>query len=138
MKNILRIGLLAVGMLWVLGATGNAQVSRQYSVHVPFDFVVGDKLMKSGDYLIAPVSGTTNQRAILLEDRDSGRANVIGQAAIASSNSIKKGRMVFAKQDDRWTLSEITTNGFELRLKTRPDTSALAKAVEKRTVDIGR
>jgi hypothetical protein len=138
MKNILQTGLLAVGVLLVTGATGNAQVSRQYSAHVPFDFVVGDKLMKSGDYTIVPASGTTDLRAILLEDRNTLKASVVGQTAITSSNSIKKGRLVFAKIGDRWLLSEITTTGFELRLKPRQENSTLAKVVTSRSVDIDR
>jgi hypothetical protein len=139
MKRILQIGLLAIGVVWVLSATGNAQISRQYAAHVPFDFIVGNKLMKAGDYKIAPAAGVTDQRAIVLENAATLNADVVGQTAVTSSISNKQGRLTFVKQDGQWLLSDISTTGFELKLKAKDiNKENLARAAEIRTVNIGR
>jgi hypothetical protein len=141
MKNVLRVGLLFVGIFWAFGISGNAQISRRYAVHIPFDFAVGKKLMKSGDYLIAPLSGIADQRAIFLQNRSNGKTAVLGQVSITSSES-DKGRLLFARSGDQWLLSEVTTPGFTLRLKVK-DAEAVKlasadKAGSKQTVVIGR
>ena len=51
MKNVLRAGLLFAGVLFAFGITGNAQISRQYTVHIPFDFTVGAKTLKASGML---------------------------------------------------------------------------------------
>jgi hypothetical protein len=141
MKKLVQTLVLAVGVLWAFSASGNAQVSQQYTVHVPFDFNVGSKLMKSGDYTIAPLSGTTGQRALILRNRETGRAKVIGQAAITSSYSNEPGRMTFAKEDGQWILQEVISPGFELRLrraKAYEGNVASNKKPATKTVILGR
>jgi len=142
MKNVLRTALFSLAVLVAAGASGYAQVSRQYVVHIPFDFTVGSKQYKQGDYRIAPVDGVTNQRAILLENRSTADASVLGQASIDSSNSSKQGRITFAKISDQWILREVETPGFSLRVKS-PAAEAefvatAGKPVESAIVKIGR
>src|SRR3954466_16236449 len=140
MKNILRVTLFAVGVLWAFGATGNAQVSQQYAANVPFDFSVGNKLMKAGDYRISPAAGDSNQRTLILTDRNTGKAVVIGQATLGSSLSNEGGKLVFGKSGDQWVLEEIKTSRFELMLHgSRSNDSNVAeakKAADTRTVAI--
>ena len=115
---------LAISDSWLLGfcgvrRNGNAQVSRQYAVHVPFDFTVGNKLLKAGDYWIGPLSGVTNQRTLFIQSRSTGKIGVIGQTAITSSESDKAGTMTFVKYGDPWVLEELTTPGFTLNSGTQ-------------------
>jgi hypothetical protein len=141
MKNVLRVGLLFLGVLFAFGATGNAQISRQYTVHIPFDFTVGAKTMKSGDYLIAPLSGISDLRAIVLRDRSGSDARVIGQATISSSTLNKEGRLVFEQRSGQWLLSDVVTSGFTLRLAPKASETAqvtLRRKPEARVVTIDR
>src|SRR5580765_5618559 len=115
MKRFLQSGFLGVCLLWALSASGNAQVSQHYAVNVPFDFTVGNKLMKSGEYTIEPLNGITNQRSLILRSRADGRSKVLGQAAIGSSESIEPGSATFAKYGDDWVLQQIVTPGYELK-----------------------
>src|SRR3954469_20423209 len=105
MKRYLETGFLGVCVLWALSVTGNAQVSQHYAVNVPFDFTVGNKLMKSGKYTIEPLSGITNQRSIIFRNGSNGRSQLIGQTSIASSSEADgPGRLTFAKYGDDWVL----------------------------------
>lgn len=101
----------------MFSVSGNAQVSRQYSAHVPFDFNVGSKLMKAGEYTLGPTAGITNQRAIALSG-GAGKTAIVGQAIIGSSQGDVKGTMTFAKSSDGWVLQSIDTPGFALKLKS--------------------
>lgn len=117
MKKLSMVGSLLAGLLLMFSVSGNAQVSRQYSANVPFDFNVNNKLMKAGEYTLGPTSGITNQRAIALSS-DSGKATIVGQAAIGSSQGDVKGTMTFTKSGDEWVLQSIETPGFALKLKS--------------------
>jgi hypothetical protein len=140
MKNILRVTLFAVGVLWAFGATGNAQVSQQYAANVPFDFSVGNKLMKAGDYRILPAAGVSNQRMLILTNRNTGKAVVAGQATLGSSLSDEGGKLVFGKYGDQWVLQAINTSRFELKLRGKRSNdikvAEAVKAAETRTVAI--
>jgi len=135
MKRFLQSGFLGVGLLWALSASGNAQVSQHYAVNVPFDFTVGNKLMKSGEYTIEPLSGITNQRSLILRGRADGRSKLLGQAAIGSSESNEPGSATFAKYGDEWVLQQIVTPGYELKFKSsRP--VEIGKVTETKSVAI--
>jgi hypothetical protein len=142
MKNILRVGLLLAGVFAALAISGNAQVNRQYAAHIPFDFKVGGKVLKAGDYRITPLSGITNQRFIAIQNQETGKATLVGQASIDSSGTSTEGRLTFIGNNDEWLLSEVTTPGFSLKLKSRSednDKIASAKKLEEtQTVEINR
>jgi hypothetical protein len=142
MKNVLRSALFSLALLLTVGVAGYAQVSRPYVVHIPFDFTVGDKQYKQGDYRIAPLDGITNQRAVVLESRATANVSVLGQTSIDSSYSNKQGRITFAKISDQWILREVETPGFKLRVKSPAAEAELVatagKPVETTSVTIGR
>ena len=142
MKNLVRVTFLAVGVLLAFSASGNAQVSRQYKAHIPFDFTVGSKVIKSGDYLIRPLDGLNNWRALILQDLSNGKAQVIGQVEISSTLSNELGRLTFVQSGDRWALQDVKTAGFDLNLKVNsndaPNIAAVDKTGKTRTVFIGQ
>jgi hypothetical protein len=116
MKKLAIIGCLALGLLMISSVAGNAQVGRYYAAHVPFDFTVGKKVLKAGDYTLRPASGVTNQRSLILWDSD-GRGTVVGQASVGSDDSEEKGTMTFVKDGDDWALGSVDTPRFALRIK---------------------
>ena len=142
MKNFLRAGLLLAGLVAVLGISGNAQVNRQYAAHIPFDFKIGEKLFKAGDYRIAPLDGITDQRAILLQNRSTGKAAIVGQASIASTGTSTGGKLTFIGNNDGWLLKAVNTPGFTLNVKTRgaegQNVASSKKPEETQTVSIDR
>ena len=142
MKNLMRVTLLAVGLLAAFSATGNAQISRQYKAHIPFDFTIGNKEVKSGDYLIRPADGVSNQRGVILQELSTGKARLIGQALISSNVSNKQGSLTFVKSGDAWILRDVMTDGFELNLKVNsndaPNIAAVKKTEKTKTVLVGQ
>ena len=142
MKRILRIGLLVAVALVGFSISGNAQVSRQYLVHIPFDFTVAKKHFKAGDYKIVPNSGATNFRTVTLQGRSINDWKVLGNVAIAYTESSDKGRLIFANVSDEWVLRNVETPGFSLKLKVpKTDEGVVAtagKPVETTTIGLNR
>lgn len=142
MKSIIRSIFLILGVLAAVSVTGNAQISRQYSVNVPFDFTVGDNLMRSGDYRLRPLDGVTDRRTLALENLLTGQTLIIGQVSLTSSGANKQGSLTFAKTSGGWTLTDISTPtfGLGLKFKDRNETNVATaeKPVTTRTVAIGR
>ena len=142
MKNILRVGLLAVGLLAGLSISGNGQVNRQYAAHIPFDFKVGNKVLKAGDYRVTPLTGVTNERTIALQNRSTGKTTLIGQASIGSQGMNTGGKLTFIGNNDEWLLSEVNTPGFALKVKLRSaerdNIASAKKPKETQTVEINR
>jgi hypothetical protein len=142
MKNILRVGLLVVGMLAAFGISGNAQVTRAYAVHIPFDFTIGGKVLKAGDYRIVPLAGITSERAIALQSQSTGKSTLLGQTSIDSSGTNTGGKLTFVGNNEQWLLSEVTTSGFTLKLKSRSaerdNIASAKKPKETQTVEVNR
>ena len=142
MKNILRTSLIAVAAFLALGISANAQVSRQYLVHIPFDFKVGKKILKAGDYRLAPLDGITNWRAVTLQGQSTKDWKLLGNVAIDSTESSKHGRLTFAKIGDDWLLRDVETAGFKLKLNVpasdEGNVATAGKPVETKTVSLDR
>lgn len=116
MKKLAIIGYLAVGLLLISGVAASAQVARPYAAHVPFDFTVGHKVLKAGDYTLRPATGITNQRSVILWDSE-GRGTVVGLASVGSDDSEQKGTMTFVKDGDEWALGAVDTPRYALKIK---------------------
>lgn len=116
MKRFILAMIMVVGSLAVFSATGNAQVTRRYSANIPFDFSVGKKQFKAGDYTVGPIGTQTNSDFLVLTDRSTGKVQLIGQAFVNQYDTDLNGSMQFAKSGDRWVLSSIETGTFSMKL----------------------
>jgi hypothetical protein len=103
---------------------------------VPFDFSVGSKQLKAGDYTLGPLSGITNQRAIVLRSNFSGKTEiVVGQAGIGVVDEDVKGTLTFVKDSDVWALQTINAPSFTLKLR-KIGAAERNLASAKNTVDL--
>jgi hypothetical protein len=112
MKRFILTMFLAVGSLAVFSATGNAQVNRRYSANIPFDFSVGKKQFKAGDYVLGPIGTNSSADFLLLTNRSTGKVQLIGQVSVGSHDNVLKGKLYFVQTADGWTLSSIETGTF--------------------------
>jgi hypothetical protein len=116
MKRFIMFMLLAVGSLALFSATGNAQETRRYSAKIPFDFSVGKKQYKAGDYTIGPLGVQTSADFLVLKERSTGKVQVIGQVLVNLYNTDLTGKLNFVQSGDAWVLSSIETGTFSVTL----------------------
>jgi len=104
--KVMRSAFLGLGLLLAVSAA-QAQEPR-VKANIPFDFVVGDRVMPAGEYTVSQVSNAAI--AILSEDRKSTAMTVT--SACASASPSKSTKLVFHALGGRYFLSQIWTAGY--------------------------
>lgn len=117
MKRFILTMFIAVGTLAVFSATGNAQVTRRYSANIPFDFSVGKKQFKAGEYTIGPLGVQTSADFLALTERSTGKVQLIGQTIIDRYDTDLKGKLDFVNTGDGWVLNSIETGTFSFQVR---------------------
>jgi hypothetical protein len=116
MKNIIvRIMITAAGCL-TLGISVHAQNTGQYRANVPFNFSVGNKTYSAGKYTVGPVSTVSSTGAILLTEKRTGYARIIGVGDQGFSPA-ESAKLIFRRMGTRYALVQVTTTSFGLKLK---------------------
>ena len=112
MKRTTAITLLAIANL-ALAGTSFAQ-SNGVRATVPFDFTVGSKLLPSGTYTIAPLSGNATVILIRSHDKPIAALSLVHQDGNTSPNG---GKLLFHKYGGQYFLSEILCDQAEMNLE---------------------
>src|SRR5262245_2415442 len=114
MKKLLVKAGLMVGSLLIFGIAANAQT--QYRAEIPFDFEVAGNVLTAGEYSVGNISpGGT---ALIIRNRKTGKSRMLGSANMgAPSWNGSTGKFVFIKADGRYTLSEVVTPSFAMKLR---------------------
>ena len=89
--NRLRFGFLGLGLLLAVSAA-QAQETR-VKASIPFDFVVGNQVLPSGDYMVVS-QGSANE-AILIRSDDNKAVSLSLTYACSSFNPSDKTKLVF-------------------------------------------
>lgn len=108
MKKQISRALLGLVAALALAVVANAQVLHKVVMHVPFDFVAGEKQMPAGLYTVRRVR-SDGESALLIRSED-GRA-----AAVVLTNtgeaSPSAAALVFRQHGDRYFLAEVSIPG---------------------------
>jgi len=98
---------LIVGLAFVSAVVSAKGQSTQAVAKVPFEFIVGDKTLPSGQYTVRAVSGT-NKAALMI----SGKSSAIRLTNEIQPNMNKtQARLVFHRYGERYFLSEVWMGG---------------------------
>src|SRR5262245_23621172 len=97
---------------------------------IPFDFVVGEKQLPSGEYHVKSISqGTT-----MIQSVNSGSSAVVLTSAAQAAKILDVGKLVFNRYGDQYFLSKIwvpgSDSGRELP-KSRLEREIAARSTEK-------
>ena len=106
--KVMRPAFLGLGLLLAVSAA-QAQEPR-VKANIPFDFVVGDRVMPAGEYQVDKIDESGHAIAILSEDR---KANaLVVTSACATSGPSKSSKLVFHAISGRYFLSQVWTEGY--------------------------
>lgn len=118
MKGLISKMFLLAGAMLTLGLAANAQMSQQYRGTIPFDFEAGGKQFSAGDYTIGPRSSHGSVGVLAIQERKGKRKMAsLGLALLNSTLSTAPGKLVFAKRNGQYALSEIKTPTFAANMK---------------------
>ena len=106
------ISLLTVVMTLALtnaALTAHGQSPRHVKAQVPFDFIVGGKLLPAGEYVVRPSSD--EGAAIIIQNAATGQASIRLSNSIETTSRKTDGRLVFHRYQDTYFLVEVWRPG---------------------------
>ena len=121
--KVMRSAFLGLGLLLAVSAA-QAQEPR-VKANVPFDFVVGDRVMPAGEYLVTPAGVSA---AIEIRSEDTPDAALVIAHACASSAPSKDTKLVFHTLGGRYFLSQVWTAGYSQGREIRMSKSEIQLA----------
>jgi hypothetical protein len=104
--------MLAVTLLSLSGLMSAQTLTKRVVAQVPFDFVVGNKIMPAGEWVVS--AGDGNILAIANFD---ARKSVLSASIRANENKDDRTSLVFERYAGQYILSEIKIEGSELMYK---------------------
>jgi hypothetical protein len=107
MKYATRIAVLALTML-PLVATAQLSSSEKIVAQVPFEFVLGNKVVPAGDWVVQPAN--MDSRILQLRNIDAGVSMLTLHTLIEGKKS-SDCKLVFHKYGSSYFLAEVTIDG---------------------------
>jgi len=116
--------MLVVGLAFASAAVANAQSGTQLTAQIPFDFIVADKTLRSGQYQVSGATIAGDGLAI----RDAGGKNSVMRLtknAGPDRSGDMRARLVFHRYGSTYFLSQVWVNGRGRELpKTKQERAA--------------
>ena len=118
MKKLILQSFSICAILMVFGViTASAQFGSTYRAEIPFDFMVNNTKYQAGDYSIGPLSGNSGRGVIAMRSYDTGETKILGMDNTGGDYHMKQAKMVFARVNGSYALSEIVTPTLGRRFK---------------------
>ena len=98
---------LGVGLaLAVAVVSANGQVSSQrVTAQIPFDFIVGDQILPSGQYTVKAI--TSDGDGLRISSRDGKSSAIRLSNSVAETSKKRNARMVFHRYGQHYFLAEV-------------------------------
>jgi len=109
LKGVTMLMLIAGVVLMAAVVSAHAQSSSSVVADIPFEFTVGGKSLKAGEYSVKPF--TANGVALLISNQDSYDSAIRLTISIQARNVAQQGKLVFHRYGQRYFLSEVWTSG---------------------------
>jgi hypothetical protein len=105
--------IVAAALMTAAASTMARAGDTKLVARVPFDFIVGDKLLPAGSYTISTV-GEDND-VLWIESADGKQQATTQTIAYAPNDTPQQAQLEFEKFDDQYFLKRITPDGSEAR-----------------------
>jgi len=122
---------IVFGFLLVLSAVPGHADTKKVKVTIPFDFVVGSKQLKAGNYVVQSW-GNSGDGALLFRSEDGDAQQVVFVVPV-ENNTGNHARLIFHRYGDEQFVAQVwfmgDEEGYELIPGTREKESAANRAV---------
>ena len=109
-NHFLKTGVLIAVLVVLSAASGRAQGGSSFRVTVPFDFIVSDKTLPAGDYLVARSSQSSSE-GLRIRAKDGRGGSYFQTKAIQIAESQKQTKVVFTRYGNQYFLSQVWISG---------------------------
>lgn len=102
------VSIIALSFMTAVAA--NAQSSSlKVKANVPFDFVVGDRVLPAGAYAVKQITQGSDA-GLLISNRDNAQ-KAIRLSNTVQSNEVKRARLTFRRYGNTYFLAEVWPSG---------------------------
>jgi len=122
--NRIRTALLGLGLFFVV--SGVRAQENAVKANIPFDFVVGNKVLPAGEYLVT-AQGSANQ-AILIRSTDRKSTAMTVTFSCTSASPSKDTKLVFHTLGGRYFLSQVWAQGYSQGRELRKSSAEIEMA----------
>jgi hypothetical protein len=115
-KNFTRLMLVLVIAFGSAVVSANAQSSTRVVADIPFEFIVADKTLPSGNYDVRPMFD--NGHGLLIRSRDGNKSAMRITNPVIGNGKEVKAKLVFHRYGKTYFLAQVWNgdqNGLELR-----------------------
>ena len=121
--------MIVIGLVLVAGvATANGQSGNTLVAQVPFEFIVGDKTLASGEYKLRTVNNAGD--ALIINNAEARDRAIRFTSPIGHENGKTYARLVFHRYDNRYFLSQVWMAGESVGRELRKSAQERAIARE--------
>jgi hypothetical protein len=119
---------MVLGLMLVLSAVpGHADNTKKIKVTIPFDFVVGSKQLKAGNYVVQSW-GKSGDGALLFTSEDGGAQQIVFAVPVETNKTGNHERLVFHRYGGEQFAAQVwfmgNAEGYELIPGSRERESA--------------
>ena len=114
------IGLVILTLMTAV----SAKAQTRYRAHIPFDFTIGQKSYKAGEYLIGSLNPYAASNTIAIRDAKGRNSHILMVTLGEDYSKVGIATLVFDRYEMQYSLSVIRTPSFTAKL-------AKSKAVER-------
>jgi len=123
---------IVLGLMLVLSAIpGHASDTKKVKVTIPFDFTLGNKQLKAGDYVVESF-GTAGDGALLFRSVDGNTRQIVLAVPVETNKTGNQERLVFHRYGSEQFAAQVwfmgDDEGYELIPGTREKESAAIHA----------
>lgn len=113
MKNlIVKISSLVVLAIILTVVSVQAQTITQYKAHIPFDFTIGKKVYKTGDYVINVRDVYQNVTILSVKNAETSDVREMAALANGSRSLVNKTVLMFDRYDNQYVLTQLVSTDF--------------------------
>lgn len=107
---------LMIGLVILMSAV-SAKAQTQYRVHIPFDFNIGQKSYKSGDYSVGLLSPVAEWKLIVFRDARGRNSYTVKPTGSEADSRINGAQIIFNRYAGQYFLAEISAPAFKAELQ---------------------
>lgn len=115
-KTALQISSLTGLAVLILLVAVSANAQNEYRAHIPFDFTIGGKAYKAGNYILDPLNRAAANTPVAFRDAEGGNSHIIMVAPGQDYSKIEVATLVFNRLETQYSLAGIRTPSFIVKL----------------------
>ncbi|HEX5734743.1 MAG TPA: hypothetical protein VF131_18065 [Blastocatellia bacterium] len=105
-KQVYSIFAISVLLLAASVIPANAQAARLIGANIPFNFVVKDKVLPAGDYILEPIQVGASQ-ALKIQSADGHITAIVPVRSVGTKAIGDDSKLVFNRFGDQYFLSQV-------------------------------